>query len=360
MKIVLLSLLVSSFAWAAPKLPLEKLKLPKGFKIEVWAEVPGARSLAQAADGRVFVGSRTGSEIYVVKDGKTSVFANGLNSPNGVAIKDNKLYVAEISRISEFDISKDQKLPMKPTRVLPQTFPTDAHHGWKFIRFGPDGKLYVPVGANCNICDPGKDYARIYRIDVNGTSKEEVAQGVRNTVGFDFNPETKTLWFTDNGRDWMGDDKPPCEVNKLSKVGENFGFPYCHGKDIQDNEIKGKKCSEFTPPQAELRAHVAPLGMRFYTGSMFPTEYKNAIIFAEHGSWNRKVPQGYRLTLLKVKGDAAAGAAEGFVEGWLDGEKPWGRPVDVEVLKDGSMLISDDLANVIYRLSYKKADQKGS
>lgn len=353
MKIVLLSLLVSSFAIAAPKLPLEKLKLPKGFKIEVWAEVPGARSLAQAADGRIFVGSRTGSEVYVVKNGKTSVFASGLDSPNGVAIKDNKLYVAEISRISEFDLSKEQKLPMKATRVLPQKFPSDGHHGWKFIRFGPDGKLYVPVGANCNICDPGKEYARIYRIDVNGTSKEEVAQGVRNTVGFDFNPETKTLWFTDNGRDMMGDDVPPCEVNKLTKVGENFGFPYCHGKAVQDTEFKGKKCSDFTPPQADLRAHVAPLGMRFYTGSMFPAEYKNAIIFAEHGSWNRKMPQGYRLSLLKVKNDAAVGAADGFIEGWLQGEKPWGRPVDVEVLKDGSLLISDDFANVIYRLSYK-------
>lgn len=352
MKLVLLSLLVSSFALAAPKPPIEKLKLPKGFKIEVWAEVPGARSMAQAADGRIFVGSRTGSEVYMVKNGKVSIFANGLESPNGVAIKDNKLYVAEVSRISEFDISKDQKLPVKATRILPQTFPSDTHHGWKFIRFGPDGKLYVPVGANCNICDPGTDYARIYRIDVNGTSKEEVAQGVRNTVGFDFNPETKTMWFTDNGRDMMGDDVPPCEVNKLSKVGENFGFPYCHGKNVPDTEFKGKKCSDFTAPQAELRAHVAPLGMRFYTGSMFPAEYKNAIIFAEHGSWNRKVPQGYRLSLLKVKNDAAVGGATGFIEGWLQGEKPWGRPVDVEILKDGSMLISDDFANVIYRLSY--------
>ena len=352
MKIVLLSVLVSSFAWAAPKLPLEKLTLPKGFKIEVWAEVPGARSMAQAPDGRIFVGSRTGSEVYVVKNGKVSVFAKGLDSPNGVAFKDNKLYVAEISRISEFDLSKAQKLPMKPTRILPQTFPSDAHHGWKFIRFGPDGKLYVPVGANCNVCDPGKDYARIYRIDVNGTSKEEVAQGVRNTVGFDFNPETKTFWFTDNGRDMMGDDIPPDEVNKLSKVGENFGFPYCHGKNIQDDEFKGRSCSEFTPPQVELRAHVASLGMRFYTGQMFPAEYKNAIILAEHGSWNRSIPQGYRFTLIRMKGDTP-GAAEGFVEGWLQDGKPWGRPVDVEVLKDGSMLISDDFANVIYRLSYK-------
>lgn len=364
MKIVLLSLFISSFSWAAAAPPpLEKLKLPPGFKIEVWAKVPGARSLAQAPDGRIFVGSRNGSEVYVVQKGKVSIFAKGLQTPNGVAIKDNKLYVAEVSRILEFDLAKAQKLPMVPTRVLSQTFPTDMHHGWKFIRFGPDGKLYVPVGANCNICDPGTEYARIYRIDVNGTSKEVVAQGVRNTVGFDFNPETKTLWFTENGRDMMGDDKPPCEVNKLTKVGENFGFPFCHGKDIPDDKFTAKKCSEFTPPQAELRAHVAPLGMRFYTGKMFPAEYKNAIIFAEHGSWNRSIPQGYRLSILKVKDDKAAGTADAFVDGWLQGNdknaEAWGRPVDVEVMPDGSLLISDDKADVIYRLSYKAEGKKG-
>ncbi|MFS4460934.1 PQQ-dependent sugar dehydrogenase [Bdellovibrio sp. HCB2-146] len=348
----LASLVFCSVGFALPKLPLEKLKMPPGFQISVWAEVPGARSLAQAPDGRIFVGSRAGDEVYVVKDGKTSVLATGLKSPNGVAYRDGKLYVAEISQISEFDVSKNQKLPMKPIRVLPQKFPTDGHHGWKFIRFGPDGKLYVPVGANCNICDPGKEYARIYRIDVNGTSKEEVAQGVRNTVGFDFNPETKTLWFTDNGRDWMGDDKPPCEVNRLTKVGENFGFPYCHGKSLQDPEFKDKPCSQFTPPQVELRAHVSPLGMRFYTGKMFPSEYKNAIILAEHGSWNRSIPQGYRLTLVKMKGDEVQ-KVEGFIEGWMQPDSIWGRPVDVEVLPDGSMLISDDKAGVIYRLTYK-------
>lgn len=348
--VLLLTLLTSK---AGAKLPVEKLKLPPGFAISVWAQVPGARSLAQAPDGRVFVGSRSGDKVYVVKDGKTQVFAQGLDSPNGVAFKDGKVYIAEISSIHEYDGSANAKLPLKSLRTLPQKFPSDTHHGWKFIRFGPDGKLYVPVGANCNICDPGKDYARIYRIDVNGTSKEEVASGVRNTVGFDFHPESKELWFTDNGRDWMGDDRPPCEVNRLTAQGQNFGFPYCHGKSVLDPEFgKGKNCADYVAPVVELRAHVAPLGMRFYTGKMFPAEYHNSIILAEHGSWNRSTPQGYRLTFVKLNGSQVE-KTEGFIEGWLQGDSAWGRPVDVEVLQDGSMLISDDKAGVIYRLTYK-------
>lgn len=337
----------------AAQLPLEKLKLPPGFEISVWARVPGARSLAQAPDGRIFVGSRSGDKVYVVKDGKAQVFAQGLESPNGVAFKDGKVYVAEISRIQEFDGNAQAKLPLKPLRTLPQVFPSDTHHGWKFIRFAPDGKLYVPVGANCNICDPGKDFARIYRIDVNGTSKEEVAVGVRNTVGFDFHPDTKELWFTDNGRDWMGDDRPPCEVNRLTKLGQNFGFPFCHGKNILDPEFgAGKSCADFVAPEVELRAHVAPLGMRFYTGKLFPVEYHNSIILAEHGSWNRSSAQGYRLTWVKLKGSQVE-KVQGFVEGWLQGDSAWGRPVDVEVLPDGSMLVSDDKAGAIYKLTYK-------
>lgn len=350
--LVLTSLFFSSLVFAA-KLPLEKLKLPQGFKISVWAEVPGARSLAQAPDGRIFVGSRGGDKVYVVQNGKTQVLALGLDTPNGVAYRDGKLYVAEISRILEFDVSKQTSLPLKPVRILEQKFPSDTHHGWKFIRFGPDGKLYVPVGANCNICDPGKDYARIYRIDVNGNSKEEVAQGVRNTVGFDFHPATQELWFTDNGRDWLGDDRPPCELNRLTKVGENFGFPACHGKDILDPEFgKGKSCKSFTAPVVELAAHVAPLGMRFYTGSQFPAAYQNSVILAEHGSWNRSTPQGYRLTFVKLNGSQVE-KVETFIDGWLQGDSAWGRPVDVEVLKDGSLLVSDDKAGIIYKVTYQ-------
>jgi glucose/arabinose dehydrogenase len=355
MKFILSALFfVCQFANAETKLPLEKLKLPAGFKIEVWAEIPGARSMTQSPDGRIFVGTRTQDKVWVVKDGKAQIFAEGLNTPNGVAYKDGKLYVAEVSRILEFDASPEAKLPGKAVRELPAKFPSDVHHGWKFIRFGPDGKLYVPVGANCNICDPGADYARIYRIDINSPNKEEVAQGVRNSVGFDWDPKTKDFWFTDNGRDWLGDNKPPCELNHLITLKQNFGFPFCHGKDILDPEFgKGKNCSDYTAPAVELRAHVAPLGMRFYTGSMFPAEYANSIILAEHGSWNRAIPQGYRLTFVKLDGSKIEKTV-GFIEGWLQGMTSWGRPVDVEVMKDGSMLVSDDKADVIYRVTYKK------
>ncbi|HEX7674967.1 MAG TPA: PQQ-dependent sugar dehydrogenase [Bdellovibrio sp.] len=344
--------LMSSISFAAVKLPLAKLKMPPGFHISVFAEVPNARSIAQSPDGRIFVGTRTGDKVYMIENGKVSVFAEGLKEPNGVAVKDGKLYVAEIPRILEFNLPRKITRPQKPLRALPQTFPSDEHHGWKFIRFGPDGQLYVPVGANCNICETGTDYGRIYRIDVNGKSKEMVAQGVRNTVGFDWDPQTKDLWFTDNGRDMLGDDMPPDEVNHLTKVGEHFGYPYCHGKNLKDPEFGKKDCAQFTPPVVELRAHVAALGMRFYTGSMFPPEYRNGIILAEHGSWNRTQPQGYRLTFVKLK-DGKPIKVEGFIEGWLQGDEAWGRPVDVEVLKDGSLLVSDDKAGVIYRVTYK-------
>jgi len=337
-------------------LPLEKITLPAGFKISVFAQVPGARSLTMSPSGVVFVGSRGMGgvhNVYRIKNGKVDVIAQDFKSPNGVAFKDGKLYVADIDKVTVLSDPENKSGKELNSKVLPQRFPTDTHHGWKFIRFGPDGKLYVPVGANCNVCDTGKDYARIYRIDVNGTAKEEVAQGVRNTVGFDFHPATKELWFTDNGRDWLGDDQPPDELNRLTRVGQDFGFPYCHGKSLQDPEFKNKKCGVHTPPEAELRAHVAALGMRFYTGKQFPSEYGNQIILAEHGSWNRAKPQGYRLTLVKMAAGAAA-KAEPFAEGWLQGDDAWGRPVDVEIYNDGSLLVTDDKAGVVYQISYTR------
>lgn len=346
-------LLLAAQVLAATNLPLKSLKMPPGFEIKVVAEVPSARSLTQGKDGVIFVGNRVGNKIYVVQNGKTKVFAEELSTPNGVAYKDGKLYVAEVSRILEFEADDLSKLPKKPVRVLAQKFPSDASHGWKFIRFGPDGSLYVPVGANCNICDAGTEYARIYKIDVNSSKKEVVAEGVRNTVGFDFHPQTQELWFTDNGRDWMGDDRPPCEINRLSKVNSHFGFPYCHGINVLDPEFgKGKKCSSYVPPEVELRAHVAPLGMRFYRGQSFPSLYQGSIIFAEHGSWNRSNPQGYRVAVAQVQNNKVV-KVESLVEGFLKGESAWGRPVDIEELADGSILISDDKAGVLYQLSYK-------
>jgi glucose/arabinose dehydrogenase len=334
---------------------LEKIKLLPGFKIEVFAIAPGARSLSVAPSGTVFVGTRGGGEhnVYRVKNGKVDILTSKYDAPNGVAFKDNKLYVGDISQIIELQDPETKSGEALKPRLLPQRFPSDLHHGWKFIRFGPDGKLYVPVGAPCNVCDPKKDYARLYRIDVHGTSKEEVASGIRNTVGFDWDPRTKDLWFTDNGRDLLGDDIPPDELNHLTQVGQNFGFPYCFGTSVQDPEFKDKKCSDSTPPALELRAHVAALGMRFYTGSQFPPEYKNSIFIAEHGSWNRAQKQGYRITLVRTSAQGKL-AAEPFAEGWLQGNDAWGRPVDVEIYKDGSLLVSDDQAGVVYRIYYSK------
>jgi glucose/arabinose dehydrogenase len=249
------------------------------------------------------------------------------------------LYVAEISRVLKVSKVNEKKPGDLKAEPLPQKFPSDAYHGWKFIRFGPDGWLYVPVGANCNICDPGTEYARLFRIDVNSDKKEEVAKGIRNTVGFDWDPQDQSLWFTDNGRDLLGDDVPPDEINKVSKKSEHFGFPYCHGKDVQDPEFK-KPCSQFTPPQVQLPAHVAALGMRFYKGFIY---------FAEHGSWNRSTPQGYRISRVQVT-KGKAGNDEPWLQGWLQGSKAWGRPVDVQVYFDGSLLVSDDLNGVIYRV----------
>lgn len=352
-KIIAIAFIFSGAA-SAKTLPLEKLRLPPGFKISVFAEVPGARSLSVTPSGVVFVGSRGlggESNVYRIKAGKVDILSKDFKSPNGVAFKNGKLYVADIDKVTVFSDPENKSGKALSPKFLPQRFPTDTHHGWKFIRFGPDGKLYVPVGVNCNVCDPGTAYARLYRIDVDGSAKEEVARGIRNTVGFDFHPVTKELWFTDNGRDWLGDDQPPDEVNRLTKIGQDFGFPYCHGKSLQDPDFKNKKCGEHTAPEVELGAHVASLGMRFYTGQQFPAEYGNQIILAEHGSWNRSKPQGYRLTLVRLK-DGQSPKAEVFIDGWLQGKDAWGRPVDVEIYKDGSLLISDDRAGVVYQLSY--------
>lgn len=352
MKTILLviSIFFSAAVASAAKLPLDKIKLPPGFKISVFAEVPDARSLSIAPSGTVFVGTR-GPNVYRIKNGKVDVLANGFKSANGVAFKDGKLYVADIDKVTVFTDPENKSGKDLAPKVLPQRFPTDTHHGWKFIRFGPDGKLYIPVGANCNVCDPKKDYARLYRIDVNGTGKEEVAEGIRNTVGFDFHPVSKELWFTDNGRDMLGDDTPPDEVNRLAKTGQNFGFPYCYGKAVQDPDFTQKQCKDLTPPEVELRAHVASLGMSFYTGRQFPAEYEDQIFLAEHGSWNRVKPQGYRVTLIRFPKNSPP-TSEGFAEGWLQGDDAWGRPVDVEMYKDGSLLVSDDKAGVVYQISY--------
>ncbi len=341
---------------------LETIELPEGFTIGVFAgDLPGARSLNLGEKGTVFVGTRSPGKVYALVDedgdgqaDRTYLIAEGLNSPNGVAFKDGDLYVAEISRVIKFpDIENRLDNPPDPV-VVNDSFPDDARHGWKFIRFGPDGLLYVPVGAPCNVCDPAdRRYASIMRMKPDGSGLEIFARGIRNTVGFDWHPETGVLWFTDNGRDWMGDDLPPDELNRAPEKGLHFGFPYCHGDDVLD-PLHGEEdsCGKYVPPVQELGPHVAALGMRFYDGEMFPEEYRNQVFIAEHGSWNRTVPIGYRVTLVRLEG-AKAVSYEDFATGWLQEGDAWGRPVDVMVMPDGSLLVSDDRAGAVYRISYR-------
>ncbi|MEO5602478.1 MAG: sorbosone dehydrogenase family protein [Cyclobacteriaceae bacterium] len=343
-------------------LPLDKIKLPEGFVISVFAEVDNARSLAISPSGIIYVGNRDGDKVYAVqdKDGdfkadKKWVIASGLNMPNGVAFKDGNLYVAEMTRILKFtDIENRLDNPGKPDVVV-DNYPEQDGHGWKYIAFGPDGKLYVPVGAPCNICDPEEEiYATITRINTDGTGREIYAEGIRNTVGFTWHPDTKELWFTDNGRDMLGDNVPNCELNYAPKAGMHFGFPYCHEGSVKDPEFGNKRpCKDFVPPVQKLGAHVAPLGLKFYTGNMFPSDYTNQIFVARHGSWNRTKKSGHDLSLVNIKNNKSEGQKV-FASGWLDDatQSVWGRPVDVLILPDGSMLVSDDTANVIYRISY--------
>ncbi len=348
---------------APQRLPLEKIKLPAGFSITEYARVPNARSLALGAKGTVFVGNRSGQNVYAVRDedgdGRAErqwILFRGGRMPNGVAFRNGALYVAEVSRVLRFDQIEDRlDNPPAPVVVYDQ-FPTDRHHGWKFIRFGPDGMLYVPVGAPCNICLRSDDerYASITRMRPDGSELEVFAHGVRNTVGFDWHPETGELWFTDNGRDWMGDNLPPDELNRAPRPGLHFGFPFFHGSGIPDPEFgRGRRAADYVEPVQNLGPHVAALGMRFYTGQMFPSEYRNQIFIAEHGSWNRSQKIGYRVMLVRLEGNRAV-SYEVFAEGWLEGESVWGRPVDVEVLPDGSLLVSDDHAGAIYRITYRR------
>ena len=339
---------------------LTQIELPEGFHIRVYAKgVPGARSLTLGSSGTLFVGTRSAGRVYAVRDEdgdhkaeRVIILASGLNRPNGVAFKDGDLYVAEVSRILRYrDIEAHLDNPPQP-EIVNDAFPTDRAHGWKFIRFGPDSLLYVPVGAPCNICASPDPYASIGRLDPSTGDFEVVSRGVRNSVGFDWHPETGEMWFTENGRDWMGDDMPPDELNRVTADGQHFGYPYCHGTSIADPAFGAQRgCGEFVPPIQELGPHVAALGMRFYTGNMFPAEYRNQIFIAEHGSWNRTRKIGYRLTLVRLAADGTVSYAP-FAEGWLQGESNWGRPVDVLVMPDGSLLVSDDQAGLIYRISH--------
>ena len=353
--------------------PLERIKLPPRFHIEVYAApVEDARSLALGPDGLVFVGTREAGNVYALVAEKQAprasrivILAHGLQNPNGVAFRDGALYVAERSRVIRYDgIAQHLDAPGKPV-VVRDDYPREAWHGWKFIAFGPDGQLYVPVGAPCNVCARKEPiFASLTRLSPDGKQREIFASGIRNTVGFDWHPRTHELWLTENGRDELGDDVPDDELDRAPRPGLHFGFPYCHGRDVADPKYgKERSCREFEPPALGLGPHVAALGMRFYTGKMFPPEYRDNLFVAEHGSWNRTVPLGYRVMRIELDGDKVA-AQEVFASGWLpehpkptraDRSSPeaWGRPVDVLVMPDGALLVSDDLSGAVYRISYQ-------
>ena len=347
----------------AQGLPVGRIKLPPGFEISVFAQnVPNARSLALGANNVLFVGTRSAGRVYAIryKDARATqviTLASDLNMPNGVALRNGALYVAEVDRILRFDdvearLDAYASGAAKPA-VVTTRYPRDSHHGWKFIRFGPDGWLYVPVGAPCNNCAPDPTrYALISRIRPDGSGYEVFAHGVRNSVGFDWDPRTRELWFTDNGRDLLGDDLPSDELNHAPNPGMHFGYPYCHQGDTPDPEFGTRPCAQFVAPVVNLGPHVAALGMRFYTGSQFPAEYRNSIFIAEHGSWNRRAKIGYRIVRVTVDAGRAV-KHEVFAEGWLQGESEWGRPVDIEQMPDGSLLVSDDYAGAIYRIAYR-------
>ncbi len=358
----LLAIVLLAGTGSAPAaLPLDQVRLPPGFRIEVLTQdVPGARAMAMSPSGTLFVGSRGEGKVYAVTDAlgvrpRVRTVATGLRMPAGVALHDGSLYASSVSKIVRIDhIEASLDKPPAPT-VVSDRFPTDGHHGWKFIAFGPDGYLYVPVGAPCNICAPDENrYANIMKMKPDGSDLQVVARGVRNTVGFDWHPATRELWFTDNGRDRMGDDVPDDELNRATSAGQHFGYPYCHAGTVADPEYGSQRpCAEFVPPVARLGAHVAALGMRFYTGTQFPAAYRNNVFIAEHGSWDRSEPSGYRVVRVALDDAGKAVHQEVFAQGWLRGGRPWGRPVDVLVAPDGSLLVSDDLAGAIYRIRYR-------
>ena len=344
------------------EIPLDKIKVPAGFQVELWAHgMPGVRMMTRGSKGTIWAGTRIIGRVYEIKDKggvrEHRILAEKLVQPNGVAFQGGNLYVMAINRVFRYDGIEDNP-NVKPVELTEQfKLPPDVHHNWKFIAFGPDSRLYVQVGSPCNICEPSPEHGQIRRYVADGSNMEVMARGVRNSVGFDFHPQTGELWFTDNGRDWQAEDGPEDELNRVSKVGEFFGFPYCHAQGIPDMDFKKKDpCKGVTFPVALMGPHAAALGMRFYTGSMFPKDYVNSIFVARHGSWNRTKSFGYDVANVRATADGKNAKVTPFMTGFLDEKENrfWGRPADVLQLPDGSLLVSDDQMGAIYRVSYKK------
>lgn len=365
--IVFLSLLIlfSSGLCYPPAIPsstdISKLDVPDGFKVAIYAEdVKGARSLARVNDQLIFVSTRQSGILHALVDNNGDysadehiVFAKDLDTPNGISYHNGDLYVALLDKIIVFRDIENNLNEDAPYEVIYDELPDESHHGWKFLNIGPDDKLYFGVGAPCNQCLREEEiFSTICRMDLDGSNFEIYAHGIRNTIGFDWHPETDVLWFTENGRDMMGDNIPGDELNRAPEKGMHFGYPYCHERDIVDPDFEGHNCDQYAKPEQILGPHVAALGMRFYTGNQFPDSLHGDIFIAEHGSWNRTKPIGYRITRVKMDGENAVSYST-FISGWLQGASAWGRPVDVMVLDDGSMLISDDHADLVYRLWYE-------
>jgi glucose/arabinose dehydrogenase len=340
---------------------LKKFKLPKGFNISIYAEhVDAARALDVSPTGIVFVGSRQAGKVYALvdenKDGvaeKVITVAEGLNAPIGLTLLNGSLFVAEMTRVIRFDSIEKNYANRPAFSVVKDDFPKEEWHGKKIIKAGPDGKLYIPIGAPCDKCNrESGPHSKIYSMNPDGSDFKVYANGIRNTVGFAFHPVTKKLWFTDNGVDGLGDNAPSCELNYAPSPGLHFGFPYCHGGAVLDPEFGiNKDCKDFEVPVAKLGPHIAPLGLNFYTGKRFPAEYKNNLFIAEHGSWHRSQKIGYRVNLITLDDNKLVSDTP-FVDGFLQDDEIIGRPVDIAFLPDGSMLISDDYGGRIYRVNY--------
>jgi len=350
---------------AKESLPLDKINLPKGFSISLFAKnVENIRAITKSADANIYyAGSRGAGNVYALIDHNNDyvidtsfTIISNLSLPTGITWHKGDLYFSEISRILKIS-NIDEVYDKNPSfEVVKDDLPDKEHHGWKYLKFGPDGKLYVPVGAPCNICKKEDErFASITRMNADGSDAEVFVHGVRNSVGFDFHPDKGNLFFTDNGTDWMGDDKPLCELNEVTEKGQHFGYPHCHsGLWLDDKFGENHNCENFVKPLQNLGPHVAPLGMTFYTGQQFPAKYYKAIFIAEHGSWNRSTKIGYRIALVRLDEEGNSLGYEIFAEGWFKDGKVWGRPADVMQLPDGSLLVTDDFADVVYRIVYEK------
>ena len=338
---------------------LSSVKLPPGFKISVYAQgVNSARQMAWGDKGTLFVGSFGVGTVYAITDnGKTvKPILTGLKMPTGVAFRDGALYVVDIDKILKYENAESSLDKMPDPKVVYSDMPPYVAHGWKYLVFDKQGWLYVPFGPPCNECLPPTSLSQVRRVNPNTGEAELVALGVRNSVGGDVDPRTGHYWFTENARDWISDDKPSDKLNYVGKIGSHYGYPYCHEGDIVDPKYgMGHKCSEFVPPALKLGAHVAPLGMKFYTGAQFPAEYKNNIFIAEHGSWNRHKYQGARIVRVIADPQGKSVKQQVFASGWINGDRSYtGRPADVLLAPDGSLLVADDWAGAIYRISYSK------